>query len=332
MRSQKIKRIKRIGICPTRDIEVGHKDHNFIANGVVVSNSHSVAYSYIAYVCAWLKGHYPLEWWTAILQNSSHDDLEENAKYFYERVKHPDINVSDLDFYIIDDKYEKIVYPLSMIKGIKNAAVPLKEGSPYKSLEDMFFRVDRRLVSKRVVSALIWAGALDEMPEAVGDNITDKRNNLMAAYIKLRFNATKKKEDSIPHEPLSRGQVEMLESKSLCIGSPDVVEYFHSIGKTRCVDIATASALQHDERVCCAGIITEFKKIKTKKGDDMCFIDIANKEHKISITCFPKLYADVSASVKAEAVVLVYGRVNVYGGRKSIAADAIEFYDIDEIN
>lgn len=296
------------------------------------NKSHSICYAYIAYICAWLKGHYPLEWWTAILQNSTHEDLEENAKFFHERVKHPDINVSDVDFYIIDEKYEKIVYPLTMIKGIKNAAVELKQNAPYKSLNDLFMRSDRRIVSKRVISALIWSGALDEMPEAAGDSVTDKRNNLMTEYLKLRFSVSKKKEDNVPHVPLSRGQVEMLESKSLCIGNPDIVEFFRSQGRTRCVDIATASLLPADERVCCAGVVVGFNKIKTKKGDDMCFIDMGNKEHKMSVTIFPKLYAGMADKVKEEAVVFVYGKINVYGGRKSILADGIEFYDIDEIN
>src|SRR4029077_18437478 len=34
------------------------------------NRSHAVCYMYITYACAWLKHHYPLEWWTAVLRNA----------------------------------------------------------------------------------------------------------------------------------------------------------------------------------------------------------------------------------------------------------------------
>ena len=37
--------------------------------------SHAVSYSVTAYACAFLKHHYPLEWWCAVLQNADKDEI-----------------------------------------------------------------------------------------------------------------------------------------------------------------------------------------------------------------------------------------------------------------
>lgn len=285
--------------------------------------SHSVAYSYMAYVCMWLKSYYPLEWWTAILQNSSHEDLEKHAKYFSAVVKKPDVNVSAIDFYIIDDSDQKIVYPLTMIKGVKTASEEIFNNKPYTSFEDFYNRVNKKIVNKRVVSALIWSGALDSIYKGDSEDIAEIRNSLNFEYHQLRG-------EKAP-EKIATTKAEMLQSKSLCIGSPDIVEFFQQKGKKGCKDIPSVMLITAGTQVCTAGIITRFKKIKTKKNDEMCFIDISNKEHEISLTCFPEMYESISDKIKEEKAVLVNGTVNVYNSRKSIIVDAIKFFDIDDL-
>jgi DNA polymerase-3 subunit alpha len=286
--------------------------------------SHSVAYSYMAYVCMWLKSHYPLEWWTAILQNSNHEDLAENAKYFSEIVKLPDVNISQVDFYIIDDSDKKIVYPLTMVKGVKNASQEVFEKAPYSSLKDFFDKIDKKIVNKRVVSALIFAGALDKLATIKSKDKTETRNNLIHEYNLLRGEKTSKL--------LSKGEIDILESKSLCIGSPDVVDYFLSKGMHSCIGIPEVMLTHEGYTIKTAGIILAIKKIKTKKGQDMCFIDIGNKEFQISVTCFPERYEQIKDDINVDKVVLVTGKINVYNDRKSIVADSIKVFNIDEIN
>jgi DNA polymerase-3 subunit alpha len=285
--------------------------------------SHSVAYSYTAYICMWLKSHYPLEWWTSILQNSTHEDLEANAKYFCDVIKSPDVNLSHVDFYIIDDEDQKIVYPLTMIKGVKNASQEIFEKSPYKSFVDFYERIDKKIINKRVVSALIFSGALDKMPEAGDGTKADKRNRLNSFYLTVR------KEKEIKKYTLA--EIELMQSKSLCIGSPDIVDYFNSTVRIPCDDIPTIMLLGEGQSVTTAGLILAVKKIKTKNQEDMCFIDIGNKEHQISITCFPKKYQDIKDKLETDKIALVIGRINIYNQRKSILADNIKIYDLADI-
>lgn len=285
--------------------------------------SHSVAYSYMAYVCMWLKSHYPLEWWTAILQNSTHEDLEANAKYFSNIVKLPDVNVSHVDFYIIDDSDKKIVYPLTMVKGVKNASQEVYSKAPYSSFKDFFERIDKKIVNKRVVTALIFAGAFDKLKESGDGEKHEKRNNLLKAYSIFRNEKLEK--------VISKGEIDILESKSLCIGNPDIVDYFLNKGHLNCIDIPEVMITHEGTLVKTAGVILAVKQIKTKAGDDMCFIDIGNKEFRVSITCFPEKYAKIKNELAIDKVILVIGKINVFRERKSIVADSIYLYDIDKI-
>ncbi|MCI5132068.1 MAG: DNA polymerase III subunit alpha, partial [Candidatus Electrothrix sp. EH2] len=50
----------------TFDLTV-EKDHNFVADGLIVHNSHSAAYALVAYQTAYLKAHYPAQFLAALL-------------------------------------------------------------------------------------------------------------------------------------------------------------------------------------------------------------------------------------------------------------------------
>ena len=75
----------------------------------------------------------------------------------------PDVNASDLEFYIIDNEASKLVFPLNRIKNVGKAGDALKATAPYNSFIDFFERVDKGKVNKRVVLSLIFAGAFDRI-------------------------------------------------------------------------------------------------------------------------------------------------------------------------
>lgn len=54
-------------VIDTYDIEIDSKDHIFYGNGIATSNSHAVSYSYISYLCAWTKHHFPLHFYASWL-------------------------------------------------------------------------------------------------------------------------------------------------------------------------------------------------------------------------------------------------------------------------
>lgn len=232
MRLQKIISVKRIGTRPVRDIEVDHPDHNFFANGVVVSNSHSYCYAYVGYVCMWLKVNFKLEWWNSVLQNSNHDDLKEAARHVHDIVIPPDINRSSLDFYVIREEVAKLMFPLNRIKNVKGAGAFITEAreqvlldpegcefrpGPFTSIEDFYGRINRTKINKRVVASLIWAGAFDDLYGIKPDSIV-KRNDIYLAYLLV-----KKDKTLGTYVKMTENEVVRIQMELLAIGTIDVV-------------------------------------------------------------------------------------------------------------
>ena len=112
----------------TYDLTV-EEDHNFVADGLVVHNSHSTAYALIAYMTAYLKAHYKVEFMAALLSSDipgrnfkKKDSLVEHIEDCHRmgiEVMPPDVNRSDVEFAVGEGK---IFYALSAIKGCGGAA------------------------------------------------------------------------------------------------------------------------------------------------------------------------------------------------------------------
>ncbi|MBX3443194.1 MAG: DNA polymerase III subunit alpha [Planctomyces sp.] len=102
--------IEPAGEQATYDLTV-ETDHNFIASGLIVHNSHSTAYGAIAYQTAYLKAHYPTEFMAALLScgmESSERIAEhtDDARRMAIEVLPPDVNRSDVEFTVFEGPVE----------------------------------------------------------------------------------------------------------------------------------------------------------------------------------------------------------------------------------
>ncbi|MEJ2646365.1 MAG: DNA polymerase III subunit alpha [Gammaproteobacteria bacterium] len=149
--------------------------------GYGFNKSHSAAYALVSYQTAWLKAHYPAAFMAAVL-SADMDNTDKVVRLIDEcrdmklKVVPPDINRSQYSFTIEGDN--TVVYGLGAIKGVGQSAIEgvIDERSgngAFRDLFDLCRRVDMRKVNRRVMEALIRAGALDRL----GSN----RASLMAA-------------------------------------------------------------------------------------------------------------------------------------------------------
>ncbi len=125
------------------------------------NKSHSYAYTYISARLLWLKAHYPLEFYTAILMCESDEDkfrdYKLDAKYHGIEICPVNINKSKANFHIEDGK---IFFGFSNIKGIGEAvAEKIVAGQPYKNFEDF---LDRFGTDASVVKALVALGVFED--------------------------------------------------------------------------------------------------------------------------------------------------------------------------
>ena len=139
--------------------------------GYGFNKSHSAAYALLAYHTAWLKVHYPAEFFAANMTVEM-GDTDKLKILFGDALKMgltfevPDINQGDYRFEPISAK--SVRYGLGALKGTGRQAIDAivaarKEGGPFTSLFDFCVRVDRSKMNKRTVEALIKGGAFDKL-------------------------------------------------------------------------------------------------------------------------------------------------------------------------
>ncbi len=99
------------------------------------NKSHAVCYSVIGYACAYLKHHYPLEWWTSVLKNAAKNEVNEKFwRFCGHLIDLPDVVKSGQQFEI---QNERIRAPLSLLKGVgEGAHGQLSKYHPYATIED----------------------------------------------------------------------------------------------------------------------------------------------------------------------------------------------------
>ena len=132
------------------------------------NKSHSAAYGILTMQTAWLKAHYPNEYMAAVL--SSYTGKTEKIVHYVNACKQdgiavlpPDINESRGDFTAVD---EGVRFGLAGLKGVGEKVVDLiieerEKNGPFTSLHDFAYRVPGEACNKRVVEALVKAGAFD---------------------------------------------------------------------------------------------------------------------------------------------------------------------------
>jgi len=139
--------------------------------GYGFNKSHAAAYSLLAYQTAWLKAHYAAEFFAANMsvEIDNSDKLKAlvaDARTFGVTIETPDINAGTYRFEPISDS--AVRFGLGAIKGTGQGAIEAivaarDEGGAFKSVFDFCRRVDRTRINRRVVEALVKAGAFDRI-------------------------------------------------------------------------------------------------------------------------------------------------------------------------
>jgi DNA polymerase-3 subunit alpha len=152
--------------------------------GYGFNKSHAAAYALIAYQTAWLKAHYPVEFYAA----SMCFDMAQTDKLaiFVDDMRRagiaclpPSINASEAEFAVepldfANDAPEgrqfAVRYALGALKGVGEKAMEQlveerRDRGPFRDLDDFAARIDPRLLNRRQIESLAGGGAFDGMAE-----------------------------------------------------------------------------------------------------------------------------------------------------------------------
>ena len=169
------------GCARVSDIQAGKANELFdLINkfaGYGFNKSHAAAYALLAYQTAWLKAHYPEEFYAASMCFDMHQSeklavfVDDARRYPLVEggivVAPPDINASEAEFTVerTDDGYA-VRYALAGIRNVGEKAMDAiaherEAKGPFESLGDLFDRLPQGAMNSRQLEALIAAGALD---------------------------------------------------------------------------------------------------------------------------------------------------------------------------
>lgn len=159
--------IKPIGLCQGYDLEIDSADHLYcLSSGIVNSNSHSVSYAYESWKTAYLKSHYPMEFFAARLSvENLRRNFDDVVKYENDAIRNygieilpPDINKSGLRYQQVAER--QLRKPL-LLKGVGyKAAEDIVAHQPYKG-KDLLYSFGMKVgpnVNTKVVEAMYDAG------------------------------------------------------------------------------------------------------------------------------------------------------------------------------
>ena len=308
------------------------------------NKSHSAAYALVAYHTAWLKAYYPAEFMAATMSSEMSDT--DKVRVFYEDCRAngltmlpPDINLSVYRFEPVSKT--EIRYGLGAIKGSGEAAIGAivaerEANGPYKGLFDLTRRVDKRYLNRRVLEALVKAGAFDAL--------NDHRASLMASVGAALETADRAARSGgqvgLFGEALDGGGEELVEvpvwpEQEKLLQEKSALGYFFSGHPftSYLAEVSSFAKRQLDslepsrDPVMLAGIAVSLRTQMTRRGK-MLILLLDDATAQVEVVIFNELYEQSRHLLKDDALLIIEGKINRddYSGGVRVTAERI--YDL----
>ncbi|PKU52331.1 DNA polymerase III subunit alpha [Lysinibacillus sp. FSL L8-0126] len=287
--------------------------------------SHAVAYSVISYQMAYLKAHFPRSFYAALLSNATgnvdkiqqlvHEAKDKGIPFYPPSLK------NSTKYFTVEN--EGIRYSLSGIKGVPHTLIEkvntLRQTSPevLNNMFDLAVALSAQHFKAKVMEALIYAGALDylEKDRAVllmtvdaalkhAELLRPTEDIDLASAMTLSFGKPK----YMQAEEMSQKEKLVHEKESLgfYISTHPVAQerlHWHDVNST-CREL---KQLRDGSYVKMIGMIEEVKKIRTKKGEQMAFVQLQDEYGAVSITLFPQVFQLVQDLLLEDEMLVIDG-------------------------
>lgn len=163
MKAQSIISLRKIGVRPSIDFEVNHKDHNFYAEGIVNGNSHSLSYSHSSSNCVLLKTLYPKEFFLTCLEMAKGTEdfalISGEVGRYGLSIGGPSLLHSELGFTC---KENKIYFGLGSVKGVSKATLSKLDTFRRDFTNKFEIFSEAKVLGIGIFSNLIYSGCLDD--------------------------------------------------------------------------------------------------------------------------------------------------------------------------
>ena len=311
--------------------------------GYAFNKSHAAAYSVIAYRTAYLKAHYPAQFFAALMTS----ELNNHAKlsdYIIEAGKlginmlPPSINESDVDFTVDGGN---IRYGLSALKNVGIAFVSkmLEErnaNGKFRTFTEFCDRMYGKDVNKKQIETLIKAGAFDtlglfrsqllEKFDEVIDKISDKKRQEVTGQMSFfsfeeAFSDENADFSDVPEFPLRVLLNLEYEASGMYFSGHLTDEYSENGADVGAISNASILAsfdesepteeFSDGQTVTVMGIIRDVNVKISKKGEKFAFLKLEDRTGEIEILVFSRLYAEIFPLLTNDNIIAVQGKISV---------------------
>ena len=299
--------------------------------GYGFNKSHSAAYALIAFQTAYLKAHFPVEFMAALLSSEMHSS-DNVVKYIAECRSHdihvlpPDINEGGKSFSVSG---KQIRFGLVAVKNVGAGAIDAisderRTNGKFTSLFEFCERVDLRKVNKRVVESLIKCGAFD----STGDH----RARMMASVEDaLEYGQCIQKEKNNPQMGLFdmgggtrlnrpvMPEIDEWDEKELLVQEKEILGFYVSghpleryidlLEKFSNVNAISIGEGEDKQTVRIGGVVSSTRRLITKKGAPMAFVQVEDLHGIIEVVVFPEVFAECEPLLIDDNPVFVQGEL-----------------------
>jgi DNA polymerase-3 subunit alpha len=309
--------------------------------GYGFNKSHAAAYALLAYQTAYMKAHHASAFLAANLSAVMDDtdkvrQLHEDSLANGIAILPPDINASDYRFMPVDRK--TIRYGLGAVRGTGESAIAAvleaRKQAKFTGLADFCARVDKRIVNRRVIEALVRAGAFDSI---------DAHRARLFASVGRALEAAEQAERQASQESLFGEAVAPRAEHALVDAPPwdlkqKLTEEKAALGFYLSAHLFAVYEKQlagfprtplakitgSEGRVWMAGVVASARTQMTRRGR-MIVVMLDDGTAQLEITVFNELYERHRDKLKEDALVVVCGKAqnDQFSGGLRVSAEEL---------
>lgn len=301
------------------------------------NKAHSVGYSMIACQMAYLKAHYPLEFYTCILSSIGAISDSKFLDYVYEMKMQginliiPDINKANDNFIISNDC---LMLPLTSVKGVpiniaQSIILERNKNGEFKDFCEFICRMKQYKISENQIKKLVDAGCFDSIHKS-------RASLKMSVLAYMQYSEVVYDNDGqmslsldiIPPPKMAienDDPIENLENEYDTLGimlSNNPLTFKKDLLKLHQVTpLNEANKLDHSK---VAGIIKSIKVIQTKKQVPMAFVKIFDEMSEMELTIFSDLYQENISLIKKNNIIVCEVRKNIHLNNTTFIVESIK--------
>ena len=285
--------------------------------GYGFNRSHAYAYSALAFQLAYFKTHYPAIFYQVMLNSANSDYVTDALEAGFEVAP---LSINTIPYH--DKIANKSIYlGLKSIKGVSNdLALWIIEHRPYSNIEDFIAKLPENYLKLPLLEPLVKVGLFDSF-EKNRQKVFNNLGNLFEFVKELGSLFGESIYSWQDLEDWTEQEKFYMEQELLGVGVSK--HPLQAIASKAIYPITPISNLSENSYAIILVEVQKIKVIRTKKGENMAFLQVDDSKKKLDVTLFSDLYRQVGQEVREGAFYYIKGKIQLRDGRLQMIAQEI---------